>query len=237
MPARVAINGLGRIGRATLKIAHDEPELELAAVNDIVPPDQLAYLLKYDLVYGRYDAGIGHQAGELIVGGQRYKAFCEREPAKLPWRELNIDLVFECTGLFRRKADAEKHLKAGAKRVIISAPTKTEGIPFVVYGVNHAGSESIVSTASCTTNCIAPVIEVIGRRIGLRKAALTTVHAYTATQALVDGPDKQWRRGRAAAVNLVPTSTGAAEATPRRFPNTRASLTALPFAPLCPLAP
>ena len=218
MPARVAINGLGRIGRATLKIVLDTPELELAAINEIAPADELAYLLKYDTVYGRYEKDVRSEGDDLIIEGNRYQVLSEKDPAKLPWGSMSIDLVFECTGVFTKKADLEKHIQAGAKRVILSAPAKGDGVATVVHGVNHANAERLVSTASCTTNSIAPAIEVIGRRIGLLKATMTTVHAYTASQKLVDGPAKKWRRGRAAAANFVPTSTGAAVATTKALP-------------------
>ena len=218
MPARVAINGLGRIGRATMKIVLDTPELELAAINDVVPADELAYLLKYDTVYGRYEKDVGHEGDDLVIDGNHYQIFSEKNPAKLPWRNMSIDLVFECTGAFTRKPDLEKHIQAGAKRVMLSAPVKGDGVPTIVHGVNHANGENLVSSASCTTNSIAPVIEVIGRRIGLLKAMMTTVHAYTASQNLVDGPAKNWRRGRAAAENFVPTSTGAAVAATKVLP-------------------
>jgi len=218
MPARVAINGLGRIGRATMKIVLDTPELELAAINDVVPADELAYLLKYDTVYGRYEKDVGHEGDDLVIDGNRYQIFSEKDPAKLPWGNMSIDLVFECTGAFTRKPDLEKHIQAGAKRVMLSAPVKGDGVPTIVHGVNHANGENLVSSASCTTNSIAPVIEVIGRRIGLLKAMMTTVHAYTASQNLVDGPAKNWRRVRAAAENFVPTSTGAAVAATKVLP-------------------
>lgn len=218
MPARVAINGLGRIGRATMKIVLDTPELELAAINDIAPADELAYLLKYDTVYGRYEKDVGHEGDDLVIDGSRYPVLGEKDPTKLPWGNMSIDLVFECTGAFTRKPDLEKHIQAGATRVILSAPVKGDGVPTIVHGVNHADGEHLVSTASCTTNSIAPVIEVIGRRIGLLKAMMTTVHAYTASQRLVDGPAKNRRRGRAAAANFVPTSTGAAVATTKALP-------------------
>jgi glyceraldehyde 3-phosphate dehydrogenase len=218
-PARIAINGLGRIGRATLKIIQDTPELELVAVNDIAAPDDLAYLLKYDTVYGRYEKEVSADTDKLVVGGNTIRVLSEKDPAKLPWGDMNVDLVFECTGVFTKKPDLEKHIQAGAKNVILSAPAKGEDpVPFVVHGVNQADGEHIVSTASCTTNCIAPVIEVFGRRIGLHKAIMTTVHAYTTSQAIVDGPAKKWRRGRAAAANFVPTSTGAAKATTKALP-------------------
>jgi glyceraldehyde 3-phosphate dehydrogenase len=220
MAARVAINGLGRIGRATFKIIRETPDLELVAVNDIGAADNLAYLIAYDTVYGRFGEEVSHSGDALMVGGKRYPVLGEKDPAALPWREMGVDLVFECTGVFTRKSDLQKHLHAGAKRVILSAPAKGEGdVPFVVYGVNEADTaEAIISTASCTTNCIAPVIEVVGRRIGIEKAIMTTVHAYTASQAIVDGPASKWRRGRAAAMNFVPTSTGAAQATTKALP-------------------
>lgn len=219
MTTRIAINGLGRIGRATLKIVHETPELELVAVNDIAPADNLAYLLRNDSVYGHYGEQVGHDGDHLIVGDRRYRVLGEKDPAALPWAEMEVDLVLECTGVFTTKPDLRKHLDAGAKRVILSAPAKgEEDVPFVVHGVNEAGDANIISTASCTTNCIAPVIEVAGRRIGIEKAMMTTVHAYTASQEIVDGPAGKWRRGRAAAVNFVPTSTGAAKATTKALP-------------------
>ncbi len=210
--AKVAINGMGRIGRAALKIILDTPELELMAVNDLMALDNLVYLLKYDTVYGRYEKKVETAGNDLLVAGKRYQYLSERDPARLPWRDLGVDIVFECTGVFTRKADLEKHLQAGTRRVILSAPVKGEGdIPMVVCCVNvPGGSCELVSSASCTTNCIAPVMEVMGRRIGVIKAIMTTIHAYTSSQAIVDGPAKKWRRGRAGAANLVPTSTGAA---------------------------
>ncbi|MGF1486199.1 MAG: type I glyceraldehyde-3-phosphate dehydrogenase [Prochloraceae cyanobacterium] len=216
---RVAINGLGRIGRAVLKIIVDRPELELVAINDLIATDNLAYLLKYDTVYGRYSKEVKDSKNSLIISDREYRVFNEKDPAKLPWKDLNIDLVFECSGVFRHKEELEKHLQAGAKKVILSAPAKSESIPSVVYGVNEIPSEdAIISCASCTTNCITPVVEVIGRRIGIKKAMMTTVHAYTASQGLVDGPSKKFTRGRAAAANFVPTTTGAAKATTEILP-------------------
>ena len=218
--AKVAINGLGRIGRATFKIILETPELELVAVNDLVPPDNLAYLLKYDTVYGRYDKKVESDGDSLIVEGKRYRVFNQRDPAQLPWGDLGIDVVFECTGVFTRKEDLEKHLQAGAKFVVLSAPAKSEDIGTVVHGVNRPEDDSVrmISCASCTTNSIAPVVEIMGRRIGIKKAIMTTIHAYTSTQAIVDGPHKRPRRGRAGAANLVPTSTGAAVATTKALP-------------------
>ncbi len=217
---RVAINGFGRIGRAAFKVILDTPELELVGVNDIMPLDNLAYLLKYDTVYGRYERDVEVGDSALIVDGKEYAFFAERDPAQLPWNELNLDIVFECTGLFTREEDLKKHLQAGAKFVVLSAPTKSEGVPTIVHGVNVPEDESLpyLSCASCTTNCITPVVEVMKRRIGVESAIMTTIHAYTSTQAIVDGPSKKIRRGRAAAANLVPTSTGAAIATTKVLP-------------------
>jgi glyceraldehyde 3-phosphate dehydrogenase len=217
--AKVAINGLGRIGRATLKIIMKTPRLELVAVNDLIPPDNLAYLLKYDSVYGRYDKEVKSEEGALIIDGKRYRVLSEKDPARLPWSEMEVDAVFECTGRFTQKEDLEKHIRAGAKTAILSAPSKSEEVVTVVHGVNTTnGPVQVMSCASCTTNCITPVFEVMGRRIGVRKATMTTIHAYTSSQAIVDGPNKKWRRGRAGAANFVPTTTGAAIATTKALP-------------------
>lgn len=216
---KVAINGLGRIGRATFKIILDTPGLELAAINDLVSPDNLAYLLNYDTVYGRYEKRITAADEALIADGIDYPVFNARDPSELPWGILGIEIVFECTGVFTAQEDLEKHIRAGAKHVILSAPAKSDDLPTIVYGVNSPDkAPQILSCASCTTNCITPVVEVMGRRIGIKKAIMTTVHAYTSTQAMVDGPSKKWRRGRAGAANLVPTSTGAAKATAKALP-------------------
>ncbi len=218
--AKVAINGLGRIGRAAFKVILDAPGLELVAVNDIVPVETIVYLLKYDTVYGRYGKSVEHKDGELIIEGRSIKFFSERDPAQLPWKSLGVEAVFECTGVFTKKVDLEKHLQAGAKHVILSAPTKEAEVMTIVHGVNSPEGEmpSIISCASCTTNCITPVVEIMGRRVGVKKAIMTTVHAYTSTQSLVDAPSKKLRRGRAAAANFVPTSTGAAIATTKALP-------------------
>ena len=215
-----AINGFGRIGRAAFKVILDTPELELMGVNDIMPLDNLAYLLKYDTVYGRYDKSVVVGEDALVVDGKQIDFFKERSPADLPWAELGVDIVFECTGLFRDLEGMQRHLDAGAKFVILSAPAKSEDIPTVVHGVNVPEDTSIpyLSCASCTTNCIAPVVEVMMRRVGVDNAIMTTIHAYTSTQAIVDGPNKSFRRGRAGAANFIPTSTGAAIATTRVLP-------------------
>ncbi len=218
--ARVAINGLGRIGRAALKVITDTPQLDLVAVNDIGSIDNMAYLIKYDSVYGRFNHSVEVKDGNLIIGGNTVRYLSEKNPADLPWGELNVDLVFECTGIFTKEEDAGKHIQAGAEWVIISGPTKSKGVPTIVHGVNHSnGNSHIISCASCTTNNITPVMEIMGRRIGIKKAIMTTVHAYTATQLLVDGPGgKDMLRGRAAAMNIVPSSTGAAVATTLALP-------------------
>ena len=219
MSTKVAINGLGRIGRAILKLVTDEQSLELVAVNDLVDAENLAYLLRFDTVYGRYSKSVTVNKGDLIVAGRRVRTLMSRDPSDLPWKELGVELVFECTGALTRRQDLEKHIRAGARIVLLSAPSKGGEVETVVHGANTpGGTPVIISCASCTTNCITPIVEVMGRRIGIAKAVMTTVHAYTASQALVDGPNKRFRRGRAAAANLVPATTGAALATTRALP-------------------
>jgi len=216
---RVAINGLGRIGRAALKIVLETPGLELVATNDIVPVENIAYLLKYDTVYGRYEKDVDTRDGNLTIEGKTYPYFSEKDPARLPWADHGVDIVLECTGVFRTMEELKGHVEAGAQYVILSAPAKDEDTPTVIHGVNDSnGTTHIVSCASCTTNSIAPVVEVMGRRTGIQKAMLTTIHAYTVSQGIVDGPSKKIRRGRAGAANLVPTSTGAAIATTKGLP-------------------
>lgn len=218
MSKRVAINGLGRIGRALLRLVVDEPRFELVGVNDLVDVENLAYLLRFDTVYGRYGKPVSVDGADLVVADRKIRVLHQRDPAELPWKELGVDLVFECTGALTRTEDLEKHVQAGAQFVLLSAPSKGELVT-VVHGVNAPGEGTrVVSCASCTTNCITPIVEVMGRRIGIRKAIMTTVHAYTSSQSIVDGPNKQFRRGRAAAANLVPAATGAARATTRALP-------------------
>jgi len=221
--AKVAINGLGRIGRATLKIVLDTPGLDLVAVNDLGASDDVVYLLKYDTVYGRYEKTVeANDDGTLTVGEHRLTLRREENPARLPWKSLNVDIVFECTGAFTRREDLDAHIRAGARYVILSAPSKSDDVETIVHGVNTPqGGTAIISCASCTTNCITPVMEILGRRIGVKKAIMTTVHAYTASQAIVDSPHTRARRGRAGAANLVPTSTGAAAATAKALPEYR----------------
>ena len=219
MTMKVAINGLGRIGRAILKLVIDEPTMELVAVNDLVDIDNLAYLLRFDTVYGRYSKPVVVDGDELVVAGRKFRTLSNPDPADLPWQQLGVELVFECTGALTRRQNLEKHIGAGARFVLLSAPSQDEEVETVIHGVNIPGSTpAIISCASCTTNCITPIVEVIGRRIGFQKAAMTTVHAYTSSQSVVDGPSKRFRRGRAAAANLVPATTGAAHATTRALP-------------------
>lgn len=217
--AKIAINGLGRIGRAALKIILDTRGLELVAVNDLVPPDNLAYLIKYDTVYGGYGKPVTTEGMTLSIGEHVIKVLSEKDPARLPWKELGVRIVLECTGKYTKKEDALRHIEAGAKNVIISAPSKSEGLHTIVYGTSPKGGEAqIISCASCTTNCITPVVEVMARRIGIKKAVMTSLHAYTSSQSIVDGPNKRFRRGRAAACNFVPATTGAAVATTKVLP-------------------
>jgi glyceraldehyde 3-phosphate dehydrogenase len=197
----------------------DSDGLDLVAVNDIADLDNLTYLLKYDTVYGRYHRSISAEDGTLLIDGRRIVALAERDPANLPWADLGVDMVLECTGVFKSEGDLKKHIQAGASYVILSAPSTSESVPTVVHGVNRPdGDPQIISCASCTTNCITPVIEIADRHIGVERAVMTSIHAYTAGQQLVDGPSKSFRRGRAGAANLVPTSTGAARATTRAVP-------------------
>lgn len=217
---RIAINGLGRIGRAALKVIMDAPDLEIVAANDIMSIDNAAYLIKYDSVYGKLGHEVKVDGDTLVVGENRIQYLEERDPAKLPWKKLGIDVVIESTGLFTKREDAEKHIHAGAKNVVISGPTKSKDTPTVVHGVNTKdGKTAIFSCASCTTNNVGPVVEILDRHLGVKKAILTTVHAYTASQMLVDAPSrKNLRMGRGGAVNLIPTTTGAAIATAKAVP-------------------
>ncbi|MBI2445487.1 type I glyceraldehyde-3-phosphate dehydrogenase [Candidatus Micrarchaeota archaeon] len=208
---RIAINGFGRIGRTAFKIAFDKG-MEIVALNDLTKVNELAYLLKHDSNYGLYTRDVQVDGNDLLVDGKRIKGLTERDPEKLPWKEMKIDVVLECTGRYTEKSEAEKHLKAGAKKVIISAPAKG-GVDTLVLGVKNTTKESVVSNASCTSNCIIPVMAVLDEQFGVQKAAMSTIHAYTQDQHLHDAPHKDLRRARAAAENIVPTSTGAASAT------------------------
>lgn len=218
---RVAINGFGRIGRNALKVGIDRDDLEFVAVNDLSDPETLAYLLKYDSVYGRFKHEVEHKEGALIVNGKEIRVVQQKDPKLLPWKQLDVDVVIESTGFFTKKEDAQMHLDAGAKRVIISAPSKGD-INTYIIGVNdknHSINEAIIDNGSCTTNCIAPVAAIMHGNFGIEKALMTTIHSYTKGQNIVDGAHrKDPRRGRAAAVNIVPTTTGAAKATVKAIP-------------------
>ncbi len=217
---KVAINGFGRIGRTFFRLAFSHPEIKIVAINDLGDLDNLAYLLKYDSVYGIYKEKVFADVknGKLIVGNQKIDFIQEKEPAKLPWKKLEIDVAIESTGFFESFGTSNAHLQAGAKRVVISAPAKDDDESYklgatVLLGVNEEDMKKvkITSNGSCTTNAVAPVVAVLSERLGIKKAVLNTTHAYTATQRIVDGPDKKdWRRGRAGAINLVPSTTGAA---------------------------
>lgn len=215
----LAINGFGRIGRHAFKVAFLKKNIEIVAINDLVEPKMLAYLLKHDTAYPDVPYAVDFDDKHIIVKGKKIPVFAEKDPSVLPWKKLKVDVVIESTGRFTKKEGAELHLKAGAKKVVISAPSKG-GIPTFVLGVNDKmyKGESIIDNASCTTNCTAPVMLVLEKEFGVEKAMLTTVHSYTASQALQDGPAKDLRETRAAAQNMVPTTTGAAIATTRAIP-------------------
>ncbi len=216
---KIAINGFGRIGRLVFRIMEEDPELEVVAINDLTDPEQLAYLLKYDTNHRNYKIDeISYDEDGIIVSGRKIKVYKEIDPSNLPWKELDIDLVFECTGKFVSLDGASSHIKAGAKKVIISAPAKGDKVKTVVYNVNEDiidGNEEVISAASCTTNCLAPVLNILEKNIGIEKGYMTTVHAYTNDQVILDVAHKKGikaRRGRAGASNIIPTSTGAASA-------------------------
>lgn len=217
----VAINGFGRIGRAAFKIILDKhPKLNVVAINDLTDTATLAHLLQYDSCYGKHPSKVGHTKDAIVISGKKYPVFSQKDPSLLPWKNLKIDVVLECTGRFRGKEDASAHLAAGAKKVIISAPGKD--CKTIVIGVNEeklAKNDDVISCASCTTNCLAPVTMVIKDSFGIKNALMTTVHAYTADQNLVDGPHKDLRRARGAAANIVPTTTGAAIAVTETIPS------------------
>lgn len=227
---KVAINGFGRIGRLVFRIMEEDPELEVVAVNDLTDPEQLAYLLKYDTSHRSYLKNeISYTDDGIIVKGRKIKVYAETDPHNLPWKDLGIDVVFECTGKFTSKEKAEAHIDAGAKKVIISAPAKGD-VKTIVYGVNEEtldGNETIISAASCTTNCLAPVVNVLNNEFGIKKGFMTTVHAYTNDQTVLDVAHKKGaksRRGRAAGANIIPTSTGAASAIGKVIPSLNGKL-------------
>jgi glyceraldehyde 3-phosphate dehydrogenase len=233
MTVRVGINGFGRIGRMVFRAAVQHfPDIEIVGINDLLEPDYLAYMLKYDSVHGRFKGGeVAVDGTTLVVGGRRIRLSAEKDPAALKWGEVGADVVVESTGLFLTKDTAAKHLAAGAKKVVMSAPSKDD-TPMYVYGVNHQsyGGEAIVSNASCTTNCLAPLAKVVHDKWGIKRGLMTTVHAATATQKTVDGPsNKDWRGGRGILENIIPSSTGAAKAVGVVIPSLNKKLTGMAF--------
>jgi glyceraldehyde 3-phosphate dehydrogenase len=232
MAIRVGINGFGRIGRLVFRAASENPAVEVVGVNDLFDAEYLAYLLKYDTVHGRFKGTVEHSGNDLVVNGKKIRVTGEKDPANLGWDAVGAEYVCESTGRFTDRS-AEGHLKAGAKRVVISAPAKDKDIPTFVMGVNHASFTSemtIVSNASCTTNCLAPVTKVLQDSWGIAEGLMTTVHAMTATQLTVDGPSrKDWRGGRAASANIIPSSTGAAKAVTLVIPELKGKLTGMAF--------
>ena len=232
MAIKVGINGFGRIGRNVLRSAiQNFSDIEIVAINDLLEPDYLAYMLQYDSVHGRFKGDVSVDGNTLVVNGKKIRLTQERDPAALKWNEVGADVVLECTGLFLDKAGADKHLAAGAKKVIISAPSKDD-TPMFVFGVNdktYAG-QAVISNASCTTNCLAPVAKVLNDKWGIKRGLMTTVHAATATQKTVDGPsNKDWRGGRGILENIIPSSTGAAKAVGVVIPELNKKLTGMSF--------
>ena len=232
MTIKIGINGFGRIGRNVLRSAiQNFPDIEIVGINDLLEPNYLAYMLQYDSVHGRFKGEVSVDGNTLTVNGKKIRLTQERDPAALKWNEVGADIVIESTGLFLDKASAEKHLAAGAKKVIMSAPSKDD-TPMFVYGVNHDTykGEAIISNASCTTNCLAPLAKVIHDKFGIKRGLLTTVHAATATQKTVDGPsNKDWRGGRGILENIIPSSTGAAKAVGVVIPSLNKKLTGMSF--------
>ena len=232
MAIKVGINGFGRIGRMVFRAAiKDFPEIEVVAINDLLEPDYLAYMLSYDSVHGRFQGDVAVSGNNLVVNGKKIRLTAERDPANLKWNEAGVDIVIECTGFFLTKETCQAHITAGAKKVVQSAPSKDD-TPMFVYGVNHTTykGESIVSAASCTTNCLAPVAKVLNDTWGIKRGLMTTVHAATATQKTVDGPSaKDWRGGRGILENIIPSSTGAAKAVGVVIPELNKKLTGMAF--------
>ncbi len=231
MTIRIGINGFGRIGRLVMRAAETRDDIEVVAINDLLDTDYIAYLLKYDSTHGLFDGEIKVDNDQLIVNGKKVRITSEKDPADLKWSEVDVDVVVESTGLFLTKETAAKHLEAGAKKVVMSAPSKDD-TPMFVMGVNHDSysGETIVSNASCTTNCLAPLAKVLNDKFGIKDGLMTTVHATTATQKTVDGPSmKDWRGGRGAGQNIIPSSTGAAKAVGKVIPALNGKLTGMAF--------
>jgi glyceraldehyde 3-phosphate dehydrogenase len=214
MGIKIAINGFGRIGRPALKIALEKENIEVVAINDLTDNKTLAHLLKHDSSYGTYAREVKVGSGEIVVDGKSIKSFAESDPTKLPWRKLGVDIVLECSGVFNDRVSAQKHIEAGAKKVILSAPPKSDDIPVYLIGVNEnelKADDVIISNGSCTTNCLAPMIKVLDEKFGVEKGFLTTVHSYTNSQRILDLPHKDLREARSAGQNIIPTTTGAAK--------------------------
>ncbi|MBN2106410.1 MAG: type I glyceraldehyde-3-phosphate dehydrogenase [Deltaproteobacteria bacterium] len=232
MAVKIGINGFGRIGRLVFRAACNRPEIEIVGINDLIAVEYMAYMLKYDSTHGRFSGAVEVRDGHLVVNGKTIRVTAEKDPANLKWNEVGAEYVVESTGLFLEKAKAEAHIKAGAKRVVLSAPSKDD-TPMFVMGVNHKDYKadmSIVSNASCTTNCLAPVAKVLNDNWGILEGLMTTVHAVTATQKTVDAPSaKDWRGGRGAAQNIIPSSTGAAKAVGKVIPALNGKLTGMAF--------
>lgn len=226
MKTKVAINGFGRIGRLTYRILSNSDKVEVVAINDLTNTEVLAHLLKYDSAHREFDAEVSHNENSIVVNGKEVRVFAQRDPETLPWKELGVEVVLECTGIFTDAEGLGKHIKAGAKRVILSAPAKG-GVKTVVLGVNDnelTGADTIVSNASCTTNCLAPMMKVLDDNFGVVKGFMTTVHAYTGDQRLQDAPHRDLRRARAAAMSIIPTTTGAAKAVGLVLPQLKGKL-------------
>jgi len=232
MSIKVGINGFGRIGRMVFRaVAKDFKDIEIVAINDLLEPDYLAYMLKYDSVHGRFNGDVAVDSGNMVVNGKKIRLTAERDPANLRWSDVGADIVIDCTGFFLTTESCQAHLKAGAKKVVQSAPSKDD-TPMFVYGVNHAtyAGQAIVSAASCTTHCLAPVAKVLHDNFGIKRGLMTTVHAATATQKTVDGPSmKDWRGGRGILENIIPSSTGAAKAVGKVIPELNKKLTGMAF--------
>lgn len=222
MSKKIAINGFGRIGRNAFKLAFERDDIEVVAINDLTDTKTLAHLLKHDSTYGTYHYDVSYDENSIFVDGKQIRVLAEKDPALLPWGEFGVDVVIEATGLFVQPDKARAHINAGAKKVVISAPAKGEGAKFIVLGVNEhelTREDDIISNASCTTNCIAPVMAILEREFGIEKSLMTTVHSYTASQRILDAPAKDLREARSAAENIVPTTTGAAIATAKVIPS------------------
>lgn len=229
---KIGINGFGRIGRLAFRAAIGRKDLEIVGINDLVEPDYMAYMLKYDSTHGRFDGTVEVKDGHLVVNGKKIRVTAEKDPANLKWGDIGAEIVIESTGLFLTQADAKKHIAAGAKKVIMSAPAKDD-TPTFVMGVNHKSlkaENTIISNASCTTNCVAPIVKVLNDQFGIAEGLMSTVHAVTATQKTVDGPSgKDWRGGRGGFQNIIPSSTGAAKAVALVIPEMKGKLTGMSF--------